>query len=495
MRLQELIAGIPGARTLWPEGSGGRPAPSDIQGIAYRSDEVRPGWAFACLPGARFDGHEFAGDAVARGAAALVVERPLDQPVPQVMVADARLATALIAAGLEGRPSDALAVVGVTGTNGKTTSAFLVHAVLDAAGLRPGLLGTIEARVGGRVEPLARTTPESVDLQRLLARMREAGDRSCAMEVSSHALAQRRVAGVRFAAAIFTNLTRDHLDYHADVDEYYLAKRGLFLRPQGEGPDPPGAANIDDRFGRRLAGEGGLLGFAVDAEADVRPLRVAAARRGFAATFRTPRGPLEIESALRGRFNVANVAGVVAAGELLGLDHGVVARGIAAVRGVPGRFEPVDAGQPFEVLVDYAHTPDSLENVLREARALAGSGRVLAVFGCGGDRDRGKRPQMGAIARALADVAIVTSDNPRSEDPDAIIAEVLAGAAEGRAELVVEADRRRAIGIAVERAAAGDVVVIAGKGHEPGQERDGVVSPFDDREVALEALGGAQEVR
>ncbi|HJZ60718.1 MAG TPA: UDP-N-acetylmuramoyl-L-alanyl-D-glutamate--2,6-diaminopimelate ligase [Miltoncostaeaceae bacterium] len=494
MRLQELTAGIPGARTLWPEGSdGGRAAP-EIEGIAYRSDEVRPGWAFACLPGARFDGHDFAGDAVARGAAALVVERPLDQPVPQVLVADARLATALIAAGLAGRPSDALAVVGVTGTNGKTTSAFLLHAVLDAAGLRPGLLGTIEARVGGRVEPLARTTPESVDLQNLLARMRDAGDRSCAMEVSSHALAQRRVAGVRFAAAIFTNLTRDHLDYHADVDEYYLAKRALFMRPEGEGPDPPGAANLDDPFGRRLAEEAGLLGFAVEAEAEVRPVRIAAAGRGFAATVRTPRGPLEIESALRGRFNVANVTGVVAAAELLGLDRGAVARGIAAVRGVPGRFEPVDAGQPFEVLVDYAHTPDSLENVLREARALAGPRRVLAVFGCGGDRDRGKRPQMGAIARALADVAIVTSDNPRTEDPDAIIAEVLAGAADGPAELVVEADRRRAIGLAVERAAPGDVVVIAGKGHERGQERDGVVSPFDDREVALAALGEVRAI-
>jgi UDP-N-acetylmuramoyl-L-alanyl-D-glutamate--2,6-diaminopimelate ligase len=299
------------------------------------------------------------------------------------------------------------------------------------------------------------------------------------------------VAGVRFAAALFTNLTRDHLDYHTGVEDYYLAKRGLFLRPTEEGENPPGASNMDDAFGRRLVAEAGALGFGVDASADVRPERLEMHARGFSARFATPRGPLEIESPLRGRFNVSNVAGVVAVGELLALDHEAVAAGVAAVPGVPGRLEPVDAGQSFQVLVDYAHTPDSLENVLRAARDLVGGGRLLVVFGCGGDRDRGKRPQMGRVARELADVAIVTSDNPRSEDPEAIIAEILAGTASGPAELVVEEDRRAAIDLAVRRARPGDVVLIAGKGHESGQERGGVMTPFDDRDVARKALEGA----
>jgi UDP-N-acetylmuramoyl-L-alanyl-D-glutamate--2,6-diaminopimelate ligase len=487
MTLTELSADVPGARLRIPRPDA---ANTEIDRIAYRADRAAPGAVFACLRGVRADGHDFAPEAVANGASALLVERSLDLEVPQIEVADTRLAMALMAAALEGHPSHDLTVVGVTGTNGKTTSAFLLHSVLTAAGYRSGLMGTIEARVGGVVEPVKHTTPESVDLQHMLARMREAGDDACAMEVSSHALAQRRVAGIRFAAALFTNLTRDHLDYHPDVEDYYLAKRALFLRPGGEGENPPGAANVDDEFGRRLAGESAALRFAVDAtDADVRPDRVRNTRSGFTARIATPRGPLEVESRLRGRFNVSNVTGVVAVGELLGLKHDAVARGIAAVTGVPGRFEPVNVGQSFEMLVDYAHTPDSLENVLREARKLVPEGRkLIVVFGCGGDRDRGKRPQMGAIARGLADLAIVTSDNPRSEDPEAIIAEIVAGA-DGNGELVVQADRRAAIALAAERASSGDVVVVAGKGHERGQERNGVVSPFDDRDVAREVLG------
>ncbi len=386
--------------------------------------------------------------------------------------------------------------MGVTGTNGKTTTSFLVRAVLEAAGLACGLIGTIEARVGGAAVPLRHTTPDALELQELFGRMRDAGDAACAMEVSSHALDQRRAAGTRFAAALFTNLTRDHLDYHADVEDYYLAKRALFLRPAGDGePDPPGAANLDDPFGRRLAGEAGALGYAVDAPAEVRPLAAAGLGTGLAARIATPRGPLEVESRLRGRFNLANIAGAVAVGELLGLRHDAVAAGIGAVAGVPGRFEAVEAGQPFPVIVDYAHTPDSLENVLRAARELVDGGRLLCVFGCGGDRDRGKRPQMGAAAAALADVAVVTSDNPRSEDPEAIIGEILAGAEGGHARVVVEEDRRAAIAWSVAEGAPGDVVVIAGKGHEQGQERNGVTTPFDDRVVAREAIGGVASGR
>jgi UDP-N-acetylmuramoyl-L-alanyl-D-glutamate--2,6-diaminopimelate ligase len=492
MTLQELIEGGPGGRIVAaPSRPPAEAAATPIASIVHRAEDARPGALFCALRGARADGHDFAPEAVARGAAAVMVERPLDLAVPQAVVADARVGMALAAAALAGHPSRDLDVVGVTGTNGKTTSAFLIRAILEAAGRPCGLIGTIEARVGGRAVPLRHTTPDALELQELLARMREAGDAACAMEVSSHALAQRRVAGTRFAAALFTNLTRDHMDYHASVEEYYLAKRALFLRPAGEGDDPPGAANLDDELGRRLAGEAGLLGFAVDAPAPVRPAAASGLGTGIAARIATPRGPVEVESRLRGRFNLANLTGAVAVGELLGLPHEAVAAGIASVHGVPGRFEAVEAGQPFPVIVDYAHTPDSLENVLRAARELVGDGRLICVFGCGGDRDRGKRPQMGAAAAALADVAVVTSDNPRSEQPEAIIDEILAGMGDGAARRVVEPDRRAAIAWAIGEGAAGDVVVIAGKGHEQGQERHGVKTPFDDRTVAREEIEGS----
>ncbi len=487
MILQELTTGLPGARLLGVSAD----RPVEVREVTYRSDAVRSGSAFACLRGVRVDGHDFAPQAVAAGAAALVVERELDLPAPQVLVSDARLAMALMAARLEGDPSARLRVVGITGTNGKTTCAFLTRAVLEAAGLPCGLIGTIEARVGGEIEPVTHTTPESTDLQHLFTRMLDAGDRACAMEVSSHALAQRRVAGVHFAAALFTNLTRDHLDYHRDEEHYFASKRALFVRPDGEGDDPPAAVNVDDTHGRRLAAElPGALGFTVEGrDAPVRAEDVRQHPRGFGARMVTPRGPFDLESPLRGHFNVANVTGVVAIAEILGIDHDAIARGIAGVTGVPGRFEPVDAGQPFQVIVDYAHTPDSLRNVLQEARRLVPDGRrLVVVFGCGGDRDRGKRPQMGRIARELADVAVVTSDNPRTEDPAVIIDEILAGADRGPAELVVEPDRRAAIVAASGMAGDGDVLVIAGKGHERGQETDGVVRPFDDREVAREVL-------
>src|SRR5262245_58237697 len=301
MTLSDLTEGIPGARLVAPGGAApGGPAEGStpITAVAYRAERAGPGALFCCLRGARADGHDFAPEAVRRGAAALLVERPLPLAVPQAEVPDARLGMALAAAALEGRPSESLVVVGITGTNGKTTSAFLVRAILEAAGLPCGLLGTIEARVGGVAEPLARTTPESADLQCLLARMRDAGDRACAMEVSSHALVQRRVAGVRFAAALLTNLTRDHLDYHATAEEDSLAKRGLFLRPPAEGPDPPGAVNLDDDLGRRIAAERQTLGFAVDRPADVRPTDARLRPDGLWARVATPRGPLEVESPL-----------------------------------------------------------------------------------------------------------------------------------------------------------------------------------------------------
>jgi UDP-N-acetylmuramoyl-L-alanyl-D-glutamate--2,6-diaminopimelate ligase len=389
---------------------------------------------------------------------------------------------ALAADALYGHPSGDLTVVGVTGTNGKTTTVFLVHAVLEAALGSAGLLGTVESRVGGVVEPVARTTPESVDLQATLRRMADAGDRACAMEVSSHALELDRVTGVRFAAAGFTNLTQDHLDFHPDMEAYFAAKTRLFA-------EAPGAINAGDPYGRRLAGLAGgpVLTYAraSDADADVRPHAVEIGAGGAIALIATtPRGPLPLDVRLRGGFNVENVLCAVTLAELLELPHAAIRAGIAAVHGVPGRFEAVDAGQPFTVLVDYAHTPDGLENVLSSAREIT-TGRLICVFGCGGDRDRGKRPQMGRVARRLADLAIVTSDNPRSEDPEAIIAEIMDGVA-----MDAEPDRRAAIERAVGLARPGDVLVIAGKGHEQGQQFADRTLPFDDRTVAREALAG-----
>jgi len=483
MILSSLTARIPGQTRV------GEADPA-IEQIAYRSDRVAPGSLFCCVRGLNADGHDFAPDVVARGAAALMVERPLGLGVPEVVVPDGRLGMALAAAAFYGGPSEHLPVVGVTGTNGKTTCAFILHSILGAGGDSCGLVGTIEARVGGQVEPAGHTTPESVDLQRMLSRMRDTRDIACVMEVSSHALAQRRVAGTRFAAALFTNLSRDHLDYHDDVESYFRAKRALFVRPPGEGDDPPAALNLDDEFGRRLHDEIGGLGYSTGGTGDVHVISADLRPTGITARFSTPRGPLEITSGLRADFNLANLAGCVAVAELLEIDHAQVAAGISALPGVPGRLEPIEEGQPFQVLVDYAHTPDSLENVLRAARGLASGGRLGVVFGCGGDRDTGKRGPMGHAVRTLADFGVVTSDNPRSENPDAIIAQIVEGSGEGPAVFHVEEDRRAAIARVIDWAQPGDVVVIAGKGHETGQDRNGVVSPFDDREVARQVLAG-----
>jgi UDP-N-acetylmuramoyl-L-alanyl-D-glutamate--2,6-diaminopimelate ligase len=437
------------------------------------------------VPGQRADGHDFAADAVGRGAVALLVERPLDVPVPQVVVGDVRLAMALAADAFFGRPTRELDVAGVTGTNGKTTTAFLLYSVLAAAGRRPGLLGTVEMRVGGERRAVTRTTPEAIDLQRTFRELLDAGDRSCAMEASSHASELKRLVGTRFRALVFTNLSQDHLDFHGTLAAYFEAKRRLFTEPDVDGNRPPAAVNVGDPHGRRLAEElgrleGRILTFGFADDADIRPQELELTPS--ATSFRA--AGLSVRPRLRGRFNVENVLGAIAAGRLLGLEDEAIVRGVEHVTGVPGRFEAVEEGQPFAVIVDYAHTPEALENVLAEARRLA-SGRLICVFGCGGDRDRAKRPLMGEVVGRLADVAIVTSDNPRSEEPEAIIEEILAGM-NGSEE--VEPDRAAAIARAVERAGEGDVVVIAGKGHEQGQELRDRTIPFDDREVARDAL-------
>ncbi|HJQ75496.1 MAG TPA: UDP-N-acetylmuramoyl-L-alanyl-D-glutamate--2,6-diaminopimelate ligase [Gaiellaceae bacterium] len=437
--------------------------PVDVRDLAYDARNVTPGALFFAVPGERADGHDFAPEAVERGAVALVVERRLDVAVPQVVVADARAAMAPAADTFFGEPTRELEVVGVTGTSGKTTTSFLLFAILAAAGRRPGLLGTIEARVGGERRGVVRTTPEAIDLQRLFREMLDAGDRSCAMEASSHASVLHRLDRVRFAALVFTNLSQDHLDFHGDMESYFEAKRRLFLAE----PRPLAVVNVGDEHGRRLAEE---LPDAITFTAD-------------------DAGALEgVDLKLRGRFNVENALGALYAARALGIEEDAIRRGLESVRGVPGRFESVDAGQPFHVIVDYAHKPGALENVLRAARELADGNRVICVVGAGGDRDRGKRAVMGRVASELADVAIVTSDNPRSEDPEAIAAEVVAGA-EGEVE--VELDRAAAIAHAIELARPGDVVLIAGKGAEQGQEFADRTVPFDDREAAKDALRGA----
>ena len=406
--------------------------PIEIAALAYDSRSVTPGTLFFCVPGHNRDGHDHAADAVARGAVALVVERPLGLGVPELRVESVREAMAPLAVRFHGDPSASLRVVGVTGTNGKTTSVFLIAALLEAAGEQCALLGTVKSVIGGREGPVIHTTPEAIDLQASFRAMLDGGDRACAMEVSSHALAMHRVDGTRFAAALFTNLTQDHLDFHATMEAYFAAKRRLF-----ETKPALSVINIDDPYGRRLAAEHpDAVTFALEAPADygARELRFGIAGAQFVAT--TPEGELELRSRLPGRFNVANVLGALATAHALGVKLELIAATLPGIAPAPGRFQPLDEGQPFTVLVDYAHTPDSLDNVLRAARSLT-EGRLMAVFGCGGDRDRGKRPQMGRIAAELADLTFVTSDNPRSEDPAAIVAEIVAG---------VEAD-----GAAVER--------------------------------------------
>ena len=468
-------------RVLAPsEVTGARPV--EIGDLAYDSRRVTKGALYFCVPGERVDGHDLAWEAIERGAVALVVERPLEVSVPQVVVPDARAAMAVAADVFFGEPTKELEVAGVTGTNGKTTTAFLLQAMLDAAGRAPGLVGTIEWIVGGERRAAPFTTPEAIDLQRLFREMLDAGDRSVAVEASSHGSALRRLDRVRFGALVFTNLSQDHLDLHGTMDDYFQAKRRLFTGAQ----PPPAAVNVGDEWGRLLASElvdvhrAPLVTFGLDDAAEIRPEGLKLSPHG--SRFRA--AGIEIETPLSGMFNVENVLGAVAAGLLLDLDEGAIAAGIARVSGVPGRFEAVDEGQPFAVLVDYAHTPDSLETVLRAARGL-GEGRVIVVFGAGGDRDRGKRSLMGRVAVELADVVIVTSDNPRSEEPVAIIADVLQGTG---VDVEMDPDRRTAIGRAIGLAEAGDVVVIAGKGHEQGQDIAGVVHAFDDRTVAREAL-------
>jgi UDP-N-acetylmuramoyl-L-alanyl-D-glutamate--2,6-diaminopimelate ligase len=453
----------------------------EVSALAYDARAVTPGSVFFCVRGFTADGHRYAPDALANGAVALVVDHPLNLGLPEVLVPDVRAAMAPAAARLAGDPTAALAMVGITGTNGKTTTSFLTRALLEAAGRQTGLIGTVTSWIGGVEQPVVRTTPEAIDLQRGFRAMIAGGDAAAVMEVSSHALSLGRADAIHWDVAAFTNLTQDHLDFHATMEEYFLAKRRLFEVAAEQGATL--IACVDDDYGARLAREfPQAVRIGIDAaDATVRAVDLQA---GPASTDFTLDGTA-FRAPLPGRFNVLNALVAIAAARALGVDDATIAAALPGAGGVPGRFEPVDEGQEFAVIVDYSHKPDALDNVLRTARELA-TRRLIVVVGAGGDRDRGKRPLMGASAARHADAVIITSDNPRSEDPEAIMAAIAEGAGPTAVRIL---DRREAIDHAIGLAGPGDVVVIAGKGHETYQEiAGGVKLPFDDREVAREAL-------
>jgi UDP-N-acetylmuramoyl-L-alanyl-D-glutamate--2,6-diaminopimelate ligase len=464
-----------------------------VSGLAYDSRRVVAGNVFVALMGERADGSTFAPEAIAKGAIAVVSDRvaPAQAPVPWTHVADGRLALSVLASWFYGDPSHELQVVGITGTNGKTTTSYLIRAMLERAGLPCGLVGTVQYSVGADLFDAPRTTPEALDLQQLFRRMVTAGARACSVEVSSHALSLKRVEATRFAAAVFTNLTRDHLDFHGDMDRYFEAKRHLFdLLPAGA----PAIINADDASGARFAaGLGRVLTYGVHQAADVRPEEVEPSLGGVSFRAVTPAGRLQIRSRLAGQFNLYNLLAAVATGVALDLPADAIVAGLADLTAVPGRLQVVSGpDDDVTVIVDYAHTDDALRNILEAVRPLV-TGRLTTVFGCGGDRDRTKRPLMGAVAARLSDRVVVTSDNPRSEDPERIIDDVASGMAtrDGAGtsgHWSRNADRRAAINDAITEAGPRDVVVVAGKGHEQYQVVGSRTLPFDDVTVSREAL-------
>jgi UDP-N-acetylmuramoyl-L-alanyl-D-glutamate--2,6-diaminopimelate ligase len=479
MKLSELRAALSGARAY-------HFADHEIRGVIHDSRRVRKDYVFVAIKGAKLDGHDFAKESLDRGAVAVVAERKLDLAgVPQIVVPDTRLALAAMGACFYDHPSTKMDVVGVTGTNGKTTTTHLIKAIIEAAGQEAGLIGTVGYQIGKRELPATTTTPESVDLQGYLADMVSAGIQYAAMEVSSHSLVQHRVDYVRFAAGVFTNLTRDHLDYHKTLEAYLDAKALLF---EGLTPEAHAVLNADDPACASLRGRtrAKVVTYGIRNPADVRAQIGAITVDGMTFELRADAGSVEIRSPLMGQHNVYNTLAAASAALALGFDLGAIKKGLEGMRGVPGRLEPVPNPKGLHVVVDYAHTPDALENVLTALRPLV-KGRLILVFGCGGDRDRTKRPLMGGIAERLSDLFWITSDNPRTEEPQGIIAEIVAGVKD-RSRCAVEPDRRAAIGEAVKAARPGDLLLIAGKGHERYQILRDTIVPFDDREVARKAM-------
>ncbi|MBB3127359.1 UDP-N-acetylmuramoyl-L-alanyl-D-glutamate--2,6-diaminopimelate ligase [Paenibacillus rhizosphaerae] len=492
MKLNELASALTTAQII---GDGD----ITITNIQVDSRKVAPGDLFICLPGHTVDGHDYAGQAAEKGAVALVVERKLDIDLPQIVVKDCRFAMAVLADAFFGSPSSHMKMIGVTGTNGKTTTTYLIEKMMSDQGVNTGLIGTIQMRYGGRTFPMSGTTPEALELQRSLDDMTANGVECCVMEVSSHALEQGRVKGTDFRTAIFTNLTQDHLDYHKTMEEYRAAKGLFFARLGNKFAHQPeqrkfAVLNADDEassyFAKITAAE--VITYGVENSADVRATDVKVTAQGTSFHVDTFRGSADIQLRMVGKFNVYNALAAITAGLLEGIELENIKRSLESVPGVDGRVESVDAGQPFAVIVDYAHTPDGLENVLKTVNEFA-EGRIITVFGCGGDRDRTKRPIMGKIAAKYSDFIFVTSDNPRTEDPELILKDIEQGLKDDsvpqeRYEMIV--DRRTAIQKAIEMASPQDVVLIAGKGHETYQTIGTTNYDFDDREVAKEAIRG-----
>jgi UDP-N-acetylmuramoyl-L-alanyl-D-glutamate--2,6-diaminopimelate ligase len=479
MKLSELLQGVTGQQNPLH-------LDAEIMSLAYDSRHVQPGSLFFAIQGEKADGNAYIPAAFERGAVAVASERPAPSGDERlwIRVENARRALATAAQAFYGRPDERLRLVGVTGTNGKTTTTYLLESIFHAAGIPCGVFGTIEYRFAGRTMPAVNTTPESLDLISHFAELADAGGQAAVMEVSSHALAQERVWGIHYSAAVFTNLTQDHLDYHKDLEHYFAAKRRLF---EGLGTPPPKLAvvNREDPWGKQLLGLGSprTITYGMNSSSQVRVKHFESLTSGIRATLATPLDSVEICSPLLGRVNLMNILAATATAVGLGIEGAQISEGVNALRTVPGRMERVDEGQPFLVLVDYAHTDDALRNVLTAARGLA-KGRLIVVFGCGGDRDRAKRPLMGEAAGAHSDLPVLTSDNPRSEDPLLIMSDALVGLQKTGKPYVLEADRKEAIRHALNQAREGDVVILAGKGHETYQILKDKTVPFDDREVA-----------
>ncbi len=485
MKLNELLRGVDTCTVL---GDG----TVQVSSVVCDSRQVKPGALFAALRGVHADGNRFVREAAQAGAAVILSEQPVPADWPTsvvwVQVPQARRALATVAANFYHRPAERLKLVGVTGTNGKTTTTYLVDSIFRAAGLPAGMMGTVEYRLPDGVEPATHTTPESLDLQRFLARVCAAGGTHAVFEVSSHALAQDRVWGCRFAAAVFTNLTQDHLDYHGTLDHYFAAKRRLF---EGTGAGAPAVSvlNVDDPRSRELiALSARVLTYGLEKKADITAQKPTLSFSGIRFVAETPAGSFAVRSPLVARINLYNLLAAIGVGLALELDREAIAEGLARLERVPGRFERVDAGQPFLVVVDYAHTHDAIRNVIATARELNPQGRVIVVFGCGGERDRTKRPLMGEAAGRSADLVVLTNDNPRSEDPRLIINDVLVGLRRAEGQYLVEPDRARAIGLAFDAARAGDIVLLLGKGHERYQILGDQKLPWNEIEVAREKL-------
>jgi len=484
----KLSALFEGVDTSVPAGVGEQ----EIRQVACDSRKVQPRALFFALHGAKADGNAFLRDAVSRGAVAIASEDAAPAAMPPsvawIRVREARKALAIAAANFFGHPAKALQLVAVTGTNGKTTTTSLIDAIIKASGAKTGLFGTIAYHTPLGDYPAPNTTPESVDLQGFLAEIRDAGGRFAVLEASSHSLAMDRLWGCQFAAAVFTNLTREHMDYHKTFEDYFAAKLRLF---EGTGAGAPDSAviNTDDEYGSRLAGLAkNAVSYGLQPGAQLTTKKFQLTFSGLAFAAQTPNGKIEIESPLVGRINVYNILAAIGAAQALGLSNEVIASGVRNLKSVSGRFQPIAMGQPFLVVVDYAHTDDALENLIRTARELNPKGRIITLFGCGGEKDRTKRPVMGEVAGRLSDLTILSSDNPKSEDPLKIISDIVVGLQKTNGKYIIEPDREKAIGLAIDEARAGDILLLAGKGHENYQILGDRTLEFDDREVARKAL-------